>query len=75
MKRNRNFLYIHNMYLKKWLVEEKQHNYNFKKNPSRILATGRSQCHLKVLEAVFIKYLSPCMSLQKEHVKKLMLFR
>ena len=35
----------------------------------RIIATGRSQCHLNVLEAVFIKSLSPSMSLQKENVK------
>ena len=41
----------------------------------RILAIGRSQCHLNVLEAVSIKSLSPSMCLQKEHVKKLMLFR
>ena len=41
----------------------------------RILVTGRSQCHLNVLEAVFIKSLSPSMCLQKEHVKKLMLLR
>ena len=40
----------------------------------RILA-GRSQCHLNVLEAVFIKSLSPSMCLQNEHMKKRMLFR
>ena len=35
------------------------------------------QCHLNVLEAVFIRSISPSMCLQnkKEHVKKLMLFR
>ena len=41
----------------------------------RSLATERSQCHLNVLEAVFIKSLSPSMCLLKENVKKLILFR
>ena len=40
----------------------------------RVLANGRSQCHLNV-RSCFIESLSLCLCLQKEHVKKLMLFR
>ena len=53
------------------IPEDKEHGID----RFRILANGHSQCHLNVLEAVFIKSLSPSMCLQKEHVKKLILFR